>query len=77
MALSNRAIETPKIECVINADIQTNVGLGVLRARMPAPIAGIKKNHGTTTLIAPKTKPSQIVVLIIPHIFQRITYAIT
>ncbi len=77
MALSNRAIETPKIECVINADIQTNVGLGVLRARMPAPIAGIKKNHGTSTLIAPKTKPSQIVVLINPHIFQSIKYTIT
>jgi hypothetical protein len=28
-----------------------------LRPSTPAPIAGMKKNHGTTTLAAPKISP--------------------
>ena len=46
--------------CAINAKIHAKSGFGVLLANTPAPMAGMKKNHGTITLIIPKTSPSLI-----------------
>ena len=49
--------DSPNNECIIKADAQAFFGLGNLLAKIPFPIAGIKNNHGTTTLTTPKKKP--------------------
>ena len=49
--------DSPNNECIIKADAQAFFGLGDLLAKIPFPIAGIKNNHGTTTLTTPKKKP--------------------
>ena len=46
--------DSPNNECIIKANAQATFGLGVLLAKIPFPIAGIKNNHGTDTLTAPK-----------------------
>ena len=48
----------PKIACTTRADKLTKTGRGVREANTPAPVAGMKNNHGTTALTAPNNKPS-------------------
>ena len=53
---------TPKTEWLTKARLHAKIGLGVWLAKKPFPRHGIKKIHGMATLIAPKIKPSRIVL---------------
>lgn len=53
-------IAIPNTACITKAKLQAKRGLGVCRASIPLPSAGMKKNHGTTTLMMPKMSPSKI-----------------
>ena len=49
--------DSPNNECIIKANAHASLGLGVLLAKIPFPIAGIKNSHGTKTLTTPNTRP--------------------